>query len=308
MKKIITESIVRESLNNSKSKYKYGKVASYIPALAEAKEDEAAAVAVTPKGKVYRVGDWQVGFTIQSISKPLTLALAILDLGRDEVFAKVGVEPTGEEFNSISKLIGHPKPYNPMVNAGAITITSLIKGKNLEEKFTRILNFYRKICCNPKLEIDEEVFLSEQRTGHRNRSLAYFLKDNRIIEGKVEDILDLYFLQCSVKVNTEDIARAASVLAYEGVDPCSGDRIISGDLAKIIRSIMFTCGMYEKSGEFAIEVGIPAKSGVGGGIMAPAKNLLGLGVYGPALDNTGTSVVGMNILKDLSLKLNLHML
>ncbi|MBF8437624.1 glutaminase A [Halanaerobiaceae bacterium Z-7014] len=301
---ILLKNILESNLKN----YQKGKVASYIPALNKVEPNLAAVVMVDMTGEVYKAGDWNYKFTIQSISKPIVLALAILELGEEAVFKRVGVEPTGEEFNSINKLVGHPKPFNPMINAGAIAVTSLIRENKSENSFNILLKFFKNLFGNKDLKVDEEVYKSEKMTADRNRSLAYFLKDHRIIKGDVEKSLDLYFKQCSIKVDTVDIARASSVFANRGIDPITGDRIISKKVASIVRSIMLTCGMYDRSGSFAIDVGIPAKSGVSGGILAPVKNRFGIGVFGPSLDNSGNSVVGMNVLKSLSEELNLHML
>ena len=300
--------LLKNILESNLKTYQKGKVASYIPALNKVEPNLAAAVMVDMTGEVYKAGDWNYKFTIQSISKPIVLALAILELGEEAVFKRVGVEPTGEEFNSINKLVGHPKPFNPMINAGAIAITSLIRENKSENSFNILLKFFKNLFGNKDLKVDEEVYKSEKMTADRNRSLAYFLKDHRIIKGDVEKSLDLYFKQCSIKVDTVDIARASSVFANRGIDPITGERIISKKVASIVRSIMLTCGMYDRSGSFAIDVGIPAKSGVSGGILAPVKNRFGIGVFGPSLDNSGNSVVGMNVLKSLSEELNLHML
>ena len=300
--------LLKNILESNLKTYQKGKVASYIPALNKVEPNLAAAVMVDMTGEVYKAGDWNYKFTIQSISKPIVLALAILELGEEAVFKRVGVEPTGEEFNSINKLVGHPKPFNPMINAGAIAITSLIRENKSENSFNILLKFFKNLFGNKDLKVDEEVYKSEKMTADRNRSLAYFLKDHRIIKGDVEKSLDLYFKQCSIKVDTVDIARASSIFANRGIDPITGERIISKKVASIVRSIMLTCGMYDRSGSFAIDVGIPAKSGVSGGILAPVKNRFGIGVFGPSLDNSGNSVVGMNVLKGLSEELNLHML
>lgn len=308
MNKAKLKSLLKQILINKTGNYKKGKVASYIPALKKVKPDLASIVIFDMNGDSYHLGDWNYLFTLQSISKPLVLALAIMDLGEEVVFERVGVEPTGEEFNSINKLVGHPKPFNPMINAGAISVTSLIKEFRANSSYDFLLNFIRKVTGNKKISLNEEVYSSERLTADRNRSLAYFLKDNRIINGDVEEILDLYFKQCSLNVNTSDIARASSVLANKGYDPITGEKVIPERVASLVRSIMLTCGMYDKSGSFAIEVGIPAKSGVSGGIIAPVKNRYGIAVFGPALDNSGNSVVGMGILRELSEKLNLHMI
>ncbi|MCK8828264.1 glutaminase A [Natroniella acetigena] len=297
--------ILRDSLKNNQAYYKEGELANYIPALAKADSKAVGISMIDIEGNSYSTGEYEKKFAIQSVSKPITLILAIMDNDIDFVFNKVGVEPTGDPFNSIIKLTGSAKPYNPMINAGAIAVTSMIKGKDNEEKFKRILNFFRKLAKNDKLKLDQEIYLSEKETGDRNRSLAYYMKDQGIIEGDVEEIVDLYFKQCSIEVTCKDIANMAAVLANQGVDPITEKRVISKKIARIVRTLMTTCGMYDKSGSFAIEVGLAAKSGVGGGIMAEVPKKFGIGVYGPALDDKGNSIVGMKILKELSQRLNL---
>ncbi|WP_408954948.1 glutaminase A [Natroniella sp. ANB-PHB2] len=297
--------ILKDTLKNNQDHYKKGELANYIPALTKVDPKAVGISMVDTKGKFYATGEYKKRFTIQSVSKPLTLMLAIMDNGIDSVFDKVGVEPTGDPFNSIIKLTGFAKPYNPMINAGAIAVTSMIKGNDKEDKFSRIIGFFRKLAKNDGLELNQEVYFSEKETGDRNRSLAYYMRDQEIITGNIEEIVDLYFKQCSIEVNCTDIANMAAVLANQGVDPVTKERIIPRKIARIVRTLMTTCGMYDKSGNFAIEVGLAAKSGVGGGIMAEVPERFGIGVYGPALDDKGNSIVGMKVLKELSQKLNL---
>ncbi len=284
-----------------------GKVASYIPALGRANPAYIGVSIADLEGNIFAAGDYKQKFTLQSISKTISLMLAIMDNGADQVFNKVGMEPTGDAFNSIIKLetISPSKPLNPMINAGAIAVASLIKGQGQEEKFNRLLALFRKICKNENLSINEEIFMSEKETGNRNRALAYFLKDVGVISGDVEDVLDVYFKQCSIEVDCIDIARIGLFLANNGVIPVTGERIVEDKVAKTIKTFMVTCGMYNASGEFAINVGIPAKSGVGGGIMAAVPNRMGIGVFSPALDDKGNSIAGYGLLKDLSEELNL---
>ncbi len=284
-----------------------GKVADYIPELSKMDLRKLGVVLVDTGGKVYRAGDYQVRFTVQSMSKPIVLLLALLDNGEETVFKKVGKEPTGDPFNSMVKLetLNPSKPLNPMINAGAIAVTSLIKGKTKEEKFSRILELFRKISKNPKLDINMDVYLSEKKTGDRNRSIAYFLRDIGILEGDVEEILDLYFRQCSIEVNCEDVANMGMFLANQGFDRESGKNIAPKHLTQIVKTFMVTCGMYDASGEYATDVGIPSKSGVSGGIMCAVPNKMGIGVVGPALDLKGNSIAGIKILEDLSKELKL---
>lgn len=284
-----------------------GHVATYIPELAKADKNDLGICIVTLKGEIYKSGLADKKFTIQSISKVISLMLAILDNGRDNVFKRVGVEPTGDRFNSIVNLEirDKDKPYNPMVNSGAIVTTSLIGGDTQEEKFERLLDFTRKVTGNPNIGINEQVYKSELETGDRNRALGYFLKSSGFLEGNVDDVLDLYFKQCSLEVNTEDLAKFGAMLANDGILPWSGEKVISRDICRIIKTIMVTCGMYDDSGKFAVHIGIPAKSGVGGGILASVPRRMGIGVYGPSLDEKGNSIGGKNILRDLSEEMDL---
>lgn len=302
MKKLLDELIEK-----NRHLTKKGKVADYIPALKKANSKDLGICIIDMKGNIYTSGEYKTKFTIQSISKTLSLMLAIMDNGVEKVFSKVGMEPTGDAFNSMYKLEMPDvyKPLNPMINAGAIVVTSLIKGESSEEKFERILNFFRKITCNNKLNLNEEVYLSEKETGNKNVAMAYLLKDMGILEGDVEEILDIYFKQCSIEVDCIDIANIGLFLANRGKILKTGEAITTDYIARIVKTLMVTCGMYDFSGEFAIRVGIPAKSGVSGGIMASVPHRMGIGIYGPSLDEKGNSVAGYEVLEDLSKKLNL---
>lgn len=285
----------------------YGKVATYIPELAKANFSDLGVYLITLDGDEYLAGDYSKKFTMQSISKVLTLILSLMDNGESKVFEKVGMEPTGDSFNSIVdlELKNIHKPFNPMINAGAIATTSLLAGDSPKEKTERILNLARKLSDNPGIKINEDVYMSEKLTGDRNRSIAYFMKSFNVIEGSVEDILDVYFRQCSIEVTCRDIANIGCVLANDGVSVRTGENIVPKHICRITKTIMSTCGLYDASGEFAVHIGIPAKSGVGGGIMAAVPRKMGIGVYGPALDEKGNSIAGIQILKELSEKLDL---
>lgn len=284
-----------------------GKPASYIPELSKVDPKMLGVAIVNRNGECWYSGDYQSSFTIQSISKVAALMLAVMDRGKEYVFSKVGMEPTGDPFNSIIKLetIRTAKPYNPMINAGAIAVNSMIAGQNTEDKFNRLISFIRKLCHNDKIWYDEDVYKSESTTGYRNRALANFMKDSGIIEGDVEEVLELYFKQCSIKVNAVDIAMMGAVLAGDGISPVTGDKLISRSIARLVKTFMVTCGMYDASGEFAVRVGLPAKSGVGGGIMATVPGRMGIGVFGPALDDKGNSAGGIKVLEYVSNKLDL---
>ncbi|MEG2290871.1 MAG: glutaminase A [Clostridium sp.] len=295
-------------VNNNKIYGKEGKLASYIPVLLEADPEHLGICVVElNSGREFYAGECDTKFSIQSISKVVSLILALGDNGRENVFKKVNVEPTGMGFNSIVNLEvrDQNRPYNPMINAGAIVTTSLIYGENKEEKFERIIEFLRRATNNPNISVNEEIYKCEKITGDRNRALAYFMKSNNILEGNVEDILDLYFRQCSIEITARDLARFGAVLSNDGLAPWNGQRLMSRDVCRIAKTIMVTCGMYDASGEFAVEVGIPAKSGVGGGILATVPRSYGIGIYGPSLDKKGNSLAGLKLIKDLADELDL---
>ncbi len=287
-----------------------GTVASYIPALAGADPSALGVAAVDAEGRVYEVGDARRRFTIQSISKVLSLAYVMTELGEEAVFSRVGKEPTGDPFNSIIRLetSAGRKPFNPLINAGAIVVSSLMPGDCPADKGERFRSYVGGLVGRPVVERDEEVYLSEKETAARNRSIAWFLKELGLLEGGVEDALDVYFRQCAVSMDAVDLARVGAILAMDGIDPVRGSRAMAARTARVCKSLMVTCGMYDGSGEFAVDVGVPAKSGVGGGIMAAVRDRLGLGVYGPALDERGNSAGGLAALRALSDELDLRVL
>lgn len=300
--------LLDEIIKINRLKENKGRLASYIPALLEANpNDIGISIYDIKENKYYFSGNADEKFTIQSISKVLSLILALLDNGKDEVFKKVNVEPTGMGFNSIVNLDEKEsvRPYNPMINAGAIVTTSLIREKDGKNKLQRILDFLAKVTDNDEVKINELVYQSEKKTGDRNRSIAYFMKSTGILEGDVEEVLDLYFKHCSIELNAIDLAKFASVIANDGIIPWSGEKIITREICRIVKTIMVTCGMYDASGEFAVRVGIPAKSGVGGGILGVVPRRYGIGIYGPALDEKGNSYYGTEILEELSKELRL---
>jgi glutaminase len=221
----------------------------------------------------------------------------------------VGMEPTGDAFNSMVRLdqLTNNKPFNPMINAGAIAVASCIRGATLEERKNVCLDFARRMMDNPRLEIDYEVYHSEQTTCYKNRAIINLMKSNGIIDGEVEPHLDLYITLCSISVTCRDLAFFAATLANDGVNPRTGETAIPRRVVQLVRSLMVTCGMYDYSGEFAATVGVPAKSGVGGGILAAPVRRCGFAVYGPALDEKGNSVGGLKILEYLSEKMDLNM-
>lgn len=278
-----------------------GKVATYIPQLADA-DPKALGICIRTGDGIVCSGEASIRFTIQSVSKPLVLLLALMDRGEETVFSKVGKEPSGDPFNSIIRLetYKNQKPYNPMINAGAISIAALVKGDTVAHRIERVLNLVRALAHNPAIRVNERVYESERRTGHRNRSIAHFLKEIGNIEEDPDAVLDLYFSQCAIEVDCQDLANIAMVLALDGKSFETGAQLVPSDYARIAKAYMMTCGMYDGSGEFAIHVGLPAKSGIGGGIMATAQGRYGIGVYGPALNEKGNPVAGLKLLKTLS--------
>ncbi|CAN7426098.1 glutaminase A [Peribacillus frigoritolerans] len=286
-----------------------GTVADYIPALEKANPEDLSVAIYYPDGKGYCAGDVSAKMTLQSISKVLTLALVLMEKGEDHVFSYVGKEPTGDPFNSIAKLETNKpsKPLNPMINAGALTVTHMIEGASVTERFQRILHFIRELTQNPNIGFNEDVARSEYNTADLNRSLSYFLKQHQVINEDVEDLIELYSKQCAIEMNSQDLARIGCVLAMNGKDLLTGKQIIPGDIARICKTFMVTCGMYNASGEFAINVGIPAKSGVSGGIMGAVPGKCGIGIYGAALDEKGNSVAGIKILEIMAKKYSLSM-
>jgi glutaminase len=284
-----------------------GAVADYIPPLALADPDWFGIAVATTDGHCYEIGESRRGFTIQSISKPFTYGLALRDLGLAAVDAKVGVEPSGDSFNSISLAPESGRPLNPMINAGAITSTSLVAGASAAEREARMLGAYGSFAGRP-LAVETAVYESERDTGHRNRAIGHMLRSFGILEGDPEAALDLYFRQCSVAVDCRDLSLMAATLANGGVHPLSGERALEREHVDRVLSVMTTCGMYDSAGEWVVDVGMPAKSGVAGGILAVLPGQLGIAVYSPPLDRHGNSVRGIEVCRQISTDLNLNLL
>ena len=246
-----------------------GEVATYIPELAKADPKWFGICLVTTNGAVYEVGDSRQPFTIQSISKPFVYGLALEDNGRAEVLAKVGVEPTGDAFNSISLDAGTGRPRNPMINAGAIASAGLIAGKNRQSKLKRILETFA-LYTGRELSVDEAVYQSESETGHRNRAISHMLRNFNILTGDPIPVVELYFQQCSIAVTCRDLGIMAATLANRGVNPVTGKQAIRGEYVESVLSVMGSCGMYDYAGEWIYKIGMPSKSGVAGGLIAAA--------------------------------------
>ncbi|MEM7553722.1 MAG: glutaminase A [Cyanobacteria bacterium P01_A01_bin.84] len=304
-KNLVIQSFIEELYEKYES-LKDGKVAQYIPELAKVNPNLFSICLVTVDGNIYQVGDFKQLFTIQSISKVFVYGLALQDRGRDYVATRVGVEPTGDAFNAIILDEQSMRPYNPMVNAGAIATTSLIEGTDATERLNRMLDMFRSYTGH-NVFVDISVFTSERATAHRNRAMAHLMLNFGMIEPNIEETLDLYLQQCAVVVNCNDLAVMAATLANKGVNPLTGEKAIDSAYVKDILSVMYTCGMYNFAGEWAYKVGIPAKSGVCGGIIAVIPNKMGIGVFSPLLDGRGNSVRGVKVCEELSEKLNLHL-
>lgn len=281
-----------------------GKVATYIPELAMSDANAIGICLIDGAGNTYLAGDTDIRFTLQSVSKVFALMLALEDQGFAGVFDRIGMEPTGDAFNSIVKLetFASLRPLNPLINAGAIATTALIKGDSVAERFQRLYNYIAAIAGGERISFNERVYRSEKTTGDRNRAIGYFLRDIGAVCGDVEEVLDLYFRQCSIETDVIGLATLARRLA---LGP-EAEPTLSPEVLRIARTFMYTCGMYDATGEFAVKVGIPAKSGVSGAIMATAPgHQLGIGVIAPALDQKGNSKAGVQALADLSRLLHL---
>lgn len=295
-----------DELHRRHKENRSGALASYIPELTRVDPDLFGIAFATMDGFIYEAGDTAALFTVQSISKAMIYGLALEDHGRDAVLQKIGVEPSGEAFNSITFDERNNRPFNPMVNAGAIAATALVKGADHAERYDRILTTFNRF-VGRELKIDEAVYRSESATGHRNRAIAFLELNSGMIGGDVDEHLDLYFRQCSLLVNTVDLAILAATLANGGLNPVTGQRALSAEHVRSVLSVMNTCGMYDYAGGWQFNVGLPAKSGVGGGISAVLPAHLGIGVFSPRLDAVGNSDRGVKVCEDISRNFRLHL-
>jgi glutaminase len=285
---------------------KSGELADYIPELKRANPDHFGIALVTIDGHVYEVGDSVVPFTIQSVSKAFVFALALEMVGEERVAATIGVEPSGEAFNSI-RLTSDNRPFNPMVNAGAIACSGLIyevDGKGAFERVRAKLSQF----AGRDLGVDEAVHASETATGNRNRAIAWLLRNYAVLPDDVDAVLDVYFRQCAILVTARDLAVMAATLANRGINPVTGVQVITPHIVARTLSVMTSSGMYDYAGEWTYRVGIPAKSGVGGGIVAALPSQLGLGTFSPLLDDHFNSARGLKVCEALSARFDLHML
>ena len=299
----INEKTLNDILERNKAFYKEGKVADYIPELGKMQADKIAFSVVNENGKVINVGDINQKFTIQSISKIIALMIAVTEKGEKNVFSKMGYFGTDKPFNHYANLETTGKPLNPMMNAGAILTTSMIDGEG-EIPFKKILEMVRYITKNNSIDYSKSVYNSEKETGNKNRGMFYLMKNNGLIEGD-EEKLNNYFKQCSIEVTAEDLAKIGYFFAHQCTRFDGDTTYKNSDISQLIQSQMLTAGMYEFSGEYSRTVGLPSKSGVGGGITISVPNKIGIGVFSPALDEHGNSAAGYHMILDLVKQYNL---
>jgi glutaminase len=282
-----------------------GHVATYIPELGTADPEQFAVCLSTTAGQYFEVGDVDRPFTIQSISKPFTYGIALETFGEARVSSHVGVEPSGDSFNAITLQSGSNRPHNPMVNAGAITVTALLHSRFGDETFPILLDRLSG-AAGRQLSVDQSVYDSERRTGHRNRAIAHLLLNFGMVHDAAERALDIYFQQCAILVTCRDLAMMGATLANMGRHPMTRRQVFEIESVKHMLAIMFTCGMYDYSGEWAYRVGVPAKSGVSGGVVAVVNRQLGVATYSPRLDARGNSSRGIEVCSELAARFGLH--
>ncbi len=295
------ERAVQEISEEMRQRPDRGEVATYIPELARVDPQAFGLVVIDADGNVAAGGDSDVAFSIQSISKVFTLTLALGTVG-DRLWRRVGREPSGSPFNSIVQLERERGiPRNPFINAGAIAVTDVIlSGHRPREALGEILRFMQFVADDPSIAIDEAVAASEQRTGFRNSALANYMKSFGVIENPVDYTLGVYFHHCAIAMTCRQLARAGRFLAHSGRNPATGLSVVQPERARRINAIMLTCGHYDGSGEFAYRVGLPGKSGVGGGILAVAPGKASIAVWSPGLDAAGNSHLGRIALEALT--------
>ena len=297
--------IVEEAMQIARKEIPKGAVADYIPELGKANGDQLGICIYPLQGDKILLGDYNVRFTVQSISKIISLCVALELFGSEKLFEKVEAEPSGEAFNSLVELdLNSNKPYNPLINSGAIAVAGML----IEEvSFHDMLRFAKELCDDSEIALNKAVYESEMSTCSRNRAIAYLLESKNIIESDVEDALRFYTKMCSLDVTAESLANFANRLANDGVGNITGKRYLSSETVRIVKTLMLTCGMYDGSGTYAVEVGIPTKSGVGGGLLAVSDKRSGIGVFGPSLDPKGNSIAGCRLLKEIAGRLRLSL-
>lgn len=306
--KLLEQAELAAMLEECRPYAKNGKNASYIPLLKNTDPNQLGVCLAYTNGTIAGSGDYNKLFTIQSIVKIIFFTCCLMDQDIEVVSRKISVEPTSDGFNDITSLEtkNSNKPLNPMINAGAIACVSLLAGETSTEKSTNILELVRRLAKNPSIMVDEDIYLCEKQTGARNRSIAYYMQSTGILNEAtdIEELLDAYFRACSINVTCTDLARIALVYANNGIDPEDGTILIPKKIARVIKATMVMCGMYNESGRVAVRVGLPTKSGVGGGILSIVPDKLGIGIFGPALNEAGSSIAGLALLEKLSNRLD----
>lgn len=303
-KNIDAQMLIEGLIRDNRSYHSQGRVATYIPLLASANSEDVGITICDINGNCKCSGEYSKKFTIQSISKVISLMLTLMDHGEEYVFDIVSSESPNGTFDYIET--SPLKKDNPMTNAGAITICSMIKGRDNQEKLDRILLLTKKLSNNDDICVNNDVYISEKETGNKNKAIAYLLKDRGKVNGNVMEVLDLYFKQCSIEINTLDLAHIAAVIANNGVSLTTGVQLVPSRIIQLIKANMIIFGMYNESGNVLMKTGIPSKSGVSGGIMSVIPGKMGIGIYNPSLNENGNSIVGIKILEDLVSKLDIN--
>lgn len=297
--------ILQEIQKEIEPLYKEGKVANYIPALKNVQAKQFAMSLQLFDGSSYHIGNSNTKFSIQSISKVFTFTLALHLYGKG-LYKNLGHEPSGDPFNSLVQLeYENGIPRNPFINAGALVTTDLLINEYKDETFEKVLDFIRNISDKQDITYDKEVALCEEQTGYMNFALLNMMKSYKNISNDIKDVAQTYFKHCSISMSTKELSRAMLFLANHGIDPISKKQFISEAQAKRINSLMLTCGHYDASGDFAFKVGIPGKSGVGGGIVAIVPKVMSISVYSPQLNKNGNSLIGTKALELFTTKTGL---
>lgn len=283
-----------------------GTVAQYIPELAKAPPEALGLAIATLDGRVYHAGDTDTPFTIQSVSKPFMYGAMLAAHGQERLLEHVGVEPTGDPFNSITLDTERNRPFNPMVNAGAIAVAELVPGDTQAARLAETTRIHEAF-AGRALAVDRAVYASEHATGHRNRAIAYLMLNSGMIQCPPDQVLEIYFSQCSLAINCEDLAIMGATLANQGVNPRTGAQVIGPAEVRDTLAVMLSCGMYDQAGQWIFEVGLPAKSGVSGGVLAVLPGQLAIAVWSPGLGPGGNSVRGIEACRRISRDFGLHM-
>ena len=301
--------IIQDVYERAKTWPDKGVASDFIPAISNIDTDLLAISVTDVDGRVCSVGDTQYRFTLQSVSKVVALALCLETVGRDKVFSRVGVEGCGDRFNDIYRLEKIDRiPANPFINAGALAVVSCIPGESVEERYELFRSFTGRLLGNDSLDYSRQVCQCETETAHKNRTIAHMLLESGVYDGVPEEHLEVYYRGCAFLVNAVEVSRLGAVLAGDGVDPVTKERLLKRETCQTARAIMAGCGLYGETGAYNIRVGIPTKSGSSGILMASARKRAGIAVYAPGIDSSGNSVVGTGVMAELADRLDLRMM